>query len=638
MTSQTGRGGVATIHGTAGSPPLLRLAIGALGVVYGDIGTSPLYAFRESFLAHESIGPHVDNVLGVLSLIFWSLIIVISIKYLVFVMRADLDGEGGILVLTALVPRMGDYHGRGRRRALILVGVFGTALLYGDGMITPAISVLSAVEGIGVATSALEPLVIPIACVILVGLFLFQPRGTGAVGAVFGPVMILWFTTLGILGLVAIVREPAVLVALNPLHGARFFADNGFAGLLVLGSVFLVVTGGEALYADMGHFGRRPIQLAWFCLVLPGLLLNYFGQGALLLSTPQAVDNPFYRMAPGWATIPLALLATVATVIASQALISGVFSLSMQAVQMGYLPRLRVRHTSESQIGQIYIPGVNWALMVACIGLVVGFQTSGRLAAAYGVAVTTTMVVTTLLFATVARERLGWARLPVLALCGGFLVVDLAFWSSNVFKIPDGGWFPLVVGVIVYTLITTWRRGRALVGRQLRTGEVPLEAFLRDLDRGLPRTPGSAYYLTAREGAVPSSLLANLRHNHALHEQVVLLHVDLTITPHVPAARRATVRMHEEHGFAEVTLRYGFRDRIDVPRALRERVFHRRWFTEEDVTYVIGHEEIYATRRPGMPLWRERLFALLNRNAPNVTPLFNLPHDRVIQIGRPVDI
>jgi KUP system potassium uptake protein len=433
------------------------------------------------------------------------------------------------------------------------------------------------------------------------------------------------------------VREPGVLAAVSPHYGVQFFLNNGFAGVLVLGSVFLVVTGGEALYADMGHFGKRPIQLAWFSMVLPALLLNYFGQGALLLSSPQAVDNPFYRLAPEWATIPLVILSTLATVIASQALISGAFSLSQQALHMGYLPRLRVLYTSESQVGQVYIPGVNWALMVACIGLVLGFRTSGNLAAAYGAAVSTDMVITTLLFYAVARERFRWSRGPTFALCAGFLLVDLAFFSGNIFKIPDGGWFPLVVGTLVYTLMTTWRRGRALVARRMHTGEVALAAFLKDLDPDIPRVPGTAYHLTARRGSVPASLIVNLRHNNALHEHVVLLHVDVEMKPHVPPARRATIARHE-HGFAEVTLHYGFRDRIDVPRALQERVLHRKGFVEEDITYMIGHEVVYATARPGMPVWRERLFSLLNRNAPNVIELFRLPYERVIEIGSPVDI
>jgi KUP system potassium uptake protein len=626
---------VATDGEDAGRRDLRRLALGALGVVYGDIGTSPLYAFRESFAAFEGSDP--ADTLGVLSLIVWSLIIVISIKYLLFVLRADLEGEGGILALTALVPRSGDYHGSGRRRMLILIGIFGTALLYGDGMITPAISVLSAVEGIGVATTALDPLIIPLACVILIALFAFQPRGTGTVGAVFGPVMVVWFTTLAVLGVFGIAREPAVFAALNPWSGAEFFARHGFAGVLVLGSVFLVVTGGEALYADMGHFGKRPIQMAWFVLVLPALLLNYFGQGALLLVDEQAVENPFFHLAPDWATIPLVVLSTVATVVASQALISGSFSLSVQAVQMGYLPRMRVRHTSESHFGQVYIPGINWTLMIACIGLVLGFRSSSGLAAAYGVAVTTTMVVTTLLFYTVARERFGWPRLPTMALCGLFLVIDLAFFTGNIFKIPDGGWFPLVVGVVVYTLVTTWRRGRWVVGRRVRQGRVKLSDFIAHLNGDIPRVPGAAYHLTATEGLVPSSLLVNLRHNNALHEQVVLLHVDIGSRPHVQPARRATITRHEK-GFAEVTLHYGFRDRVDIPQDLQQRVFHRRGFTEDDITYMIGHEDIYATRRSDMPLWRERLFALMYRNASNVTPLYNLPFEQVIEIGRPVDI
>jgi KUP system potassium uptake protein len=473
--------------------------------------------------------------------------------------------------------------------------------------------------------------------VILIALFAFQPRGTATVGAVFGPVMLVWFTTLAVLGLLGIARAPAVLTAVNPWHGVGFFARHGVAGILVLGSVFLVVTGGEALYADMGHFGKRPIRVAWFVVVLPALLLNYFGQGALLLVDQQAVDNPFFRLAPAWAAIPLVVLSTVATVVASQALISGAFSLSMQAVQMGYLPRLRVRHTSESQIGQVYIPGINWTLMVACIGLVVGFRSSSGLAAAYGVAVTTTMVVTTLLFYTVARERFGWPRVPVAALCGGLLVIDLAFFAGNIFKIPDGGWFPLVVGAVVYTLVTTWRRGRALVGRRVRQGRVKLEDFIADLDADIARVPGAAYHLTATQGLVPSSLLVNLRHNNALHEQVVLLHVEISGRPHVQPARRATIATYDK-GFAEVTLHYGFRDRVDVPTDLQQRVFHRKGFTEEDITYMIGHEDVFASTRPGMPLWRERLFALMYRNASNVTPLFNLPYERVIEIGRPVDI
>ena len=613
-----------------------KLAIGALGIVYGDIGTSPLYAFRESLGEHYGIAVIRLNVLGVLSLILWSLIIVVSIKYLVFVMKADHEGEGGVLVLTSLVPRSGDYHGKGLRRLLLLVGVFGTALLYGDGMITPAISVLSAVEGISVVTDAFDPLIIPLSCVILIALFAFQPRGTAAVGAVFGPIMIAWFVVLAVLGIGGIARAPEVLEAVNPVHAVQFFLANGFTGVLVLGSVVLVVTGGEALYADMGHFGVLPVRLAWFGLVLPGLVLNYFGQGGLLLTNPQAVDNPFFRLAPEWATIPLVVLSTMATVIASQALISGAFSLSVQAVQMGYLPRLRVRHTSDAHIGQVYIPGVNWTLMLACLGLVLGFRTSGNLAATYGIALTMTMVVTTLLFFAVARERFGWSRNKALAICGAFLIVDLGFLTGNIFKIPNGGWFPLVVGLLVFTGMTTWRRGRALVARRVRTGKVPLEAFIADLGDE-PRVPGTAFHLSANPGAVPMTLLVNLRHNNALHERIVLLHVNISSVAHVPSAKRATIKVHDK-GFAEVTLRYGFRDPVDVPRAIRERVGQRHKVDEQDFTYVVGHEHILATNRPGMSLWRERLFALMNRNASNITQAFNLPADRVIHIGRTVDI
>jgi KUP system potassium uptake protein len=636
LATETERRADGAPSGGNGGRRLGVLALGALGVVYGDIGTSPLYAFRESFAAHEAVEVQAANILGVLSLIVWSLIIVISVKYLVFVLRADSDGEGGILVLTSLIPREGDYHGRGRRRLLILVGIFGTALLYGDGAITPAISVLSAVEGVRVATQALDPYVIPIACGILVVLFAFQPRGTEAIGSVFGPVMLTWFTVLGVLGAVGVLRQPTVLRAFNPAYGLAFFADNGLPGLLVLGSVFLVVTGGEALYADLGHFGKRPIQLAWFTIVLPGLLLNYFGQGALLLSHPEAADNPFYRLAPPWAQIPLVLLATAATVIASQALISGAFSLTMQAVQMGYLPRLRIHQTSEEEMGQIYIPAVNWTLMVACIGLVLGFRTSGNLAAAYGVAVTTTMVVTTLLFAVVARERFEWPRTRTYALCAAFLVVDLGFFVANLFKIPDGGWFPIIAGVLVFTAMTTWKRGRMLVARHIRKGLIPVEQFLRDLGAET-RVPDAAIYLSAIEGMIPPSLITNLRHNNSLHEQILLVHVETSSAPHVPVQRCADIRKLS-NGFSAVTLRFGFTDHIDVPDALHRRVFDRLGVDESRLTYVVGRENVLATERPGMAIWRERLFAVMARNSTDVMRFFRLPADKVIEIGRPVEI
>lgn len=613
------------------------LALAALGVVYGDIGTSPLYALRESFAARPDVDANAANILGVLSLITWSLIIVISIKYLVFVMRADNHGEGGILALTALVPRAGDYHGRGVRRLLVLVGLFGTALLYGDGVITPAISVLSAVEGVRIVTDAFDPLIIPLACVILVALFAFQRRGTGDVGRVFGPVMIIWFSVLGLLGLLGIVRRPEVLAALSPTHAVAFFVDNGFSGVLVLGSVFLVVTGGEALYADMGHFGTKPIRQAWFGLVLPGLLLNYYGQGALLLSDPSALDNPFYRLAPSWATIPLVVLATAATVIASQALISGVFSLTMQAVQQHYLPRLKLVHTSDAHIGQVYIAAVNWTLMVACIALVLGFRSSANLAAAYGVAVTTTMVVTTLLFAVVARERFGWSRLGTLSLCAAFLVVDLAFFVGNIFKIPDGGWFPLAAGTAVFVVMAAWRRGRTVLARRVRKGAIPVDVFVADLGDEV-RVPGTAIYLTAVPDTIPSALLTNLRHNNALHERIMLVHVDVTDKPHVPAARRADIRSHDK-GFIGVTLHYGFRDITDVPRALRERVAQRVDADLDDVAYIVGRERLVTSdRTPDIARWRAALFVAMARNSTDVAQFFHLPSDRVVEVGLAVEL
>ena len=460
-------------HGAATSV----LAIGALGVVYGDIGTNPLFAMREAFTARHRVGLDESNIFGLLSLMFWSLILVVTIKYLTTVMRADNDGEGGILALAALVSGRGDAT-TGRRWALVLVGILGAALLYGDGMITPAISVLAAVEGTAVATPSFEHYVVPIACVVLIALFAVQRTGTALIGRVFGPMMIVWFVTIGLLGANQLRRQPSVLRAMWPGYGVQFFIDNGVKGFLVLGAVILVVVGGEALYADMGHFGRRPIRLGWYGLVLPCLILVYFGQGALLIRDPSAIDNPFYRMAPQALLYPLVVLATLATIIASQALISGAFSLTHQAIQLGYSPRVHVRHTSESRIGQIYVPAINWLLMVACLGLVLGFRHSEHLAAAYGLAVSTTMIMTTVLFSVVARQHFHWRRRTVVAVCTLFFVVDAAFFGATLFKIPDGGWFPLVVGIIIFTIMTTWRTGRRIVRERLRRHMPPLSQFV----------------------------------------------------------------------------------------------------------------------------------------------------------------
>lgn len=609
------------------------LALAALGVVYGDIGTSPLYAVRESFEgAGHQLAVTDGNVLGILSLIVWSLIVVISIKYLVFVMRADNDGEGGILALTSLIPT-GEKPGR-RRRLMIMLGLFGTALLYGDGMITPAISVLSAVEGTEVATPELARYTIPIAIAILVGLFAVQRWGTGKVGRVFGPVMVVWFVVLGVLGLLQIVQEPGVLMALNPWHAARFFAANGMTGFLALGSVFLVVTGGEALYADMGHFGRRPITLGWFSFVLPGLLLNYFGQGALLMARPEAIDNPFYRMAPSWAAIPLVLLATAATVIASQALISGAFSLTMQASQFGYLPRVRIVHTSATERGQIYVPAVNWLLMVACVGLVIGFGSSTNLAAAYGVAVTMTMVITTLLFYLVARSRFGWARWKAIAVCGTFLMVDLAFFGANIPKIPNGGWFPLVVGAGVFTVLTTWFTGRRLVRDRAHRGQTPLGEYLDDVMAKSPqRVPGTAVYLYGIPDIAPPPLIYNFRSNHVFHERILAVNVITESSPKVHSKRRVTSQ-DLGNGVEQVQLHYGF---MQPPRVGSDLVRHMR-VDPVDTTYFLGRESVVITDRPGMAPWREHLFTFLRRNATSAAAYFDLPVSQVIEISSQIEL
>jgi KUP system potassium uptake protein len=608
------------------------LTLGALGVVFGDIGTSPLYAFREAFEGHGHELEVVEaNVLGVLSLVFWSLILVISIKYLALVMRADSDGEGGILTLTALVTPTAR---RGARWALVLLGLFGTALLYGDGMITPAISVLSAVEGTTIAAPALEDLVIPLTVAILVAIFAVQRFGTHAVGRVFGPIMVLWFSVLGVLGARQVAAEPHVLAALDPRHGVEFFADNGMTGVLVLGSVFLVVTGGEALYADMGHFGHRPIAVAWFTVALPGLLLNYFGQGALLLQEPDSIDSPFFRLAPDWALVPMVVLATAATVIASQALISGAFSLTMQAVQLGYAPRLRIVHTSSDAQGQIYVPAINWVLMVACIGLVLGFRSSSSLAAAYGIAVTATMVITTVLFAVVARTLWGWSRVTVFAVTGVLLTVDLAFLAGNVPKIPAGGWFPIIAGGVVFVLLTTWKTGRDLVRERIQLGRVRLETYLEGLRSDPPtRVPGTAVYLFSMPGMTPPSLLANVRYNRVLHERVVVASV---VTDDVPRCGEED-RLREVSlgdGVSLVEVHYGFMEDPDLHRDLGG----LRDIDVADATFFLGKETVVATHRPGMALWRERLFGVMGRNATSAADYFRLPSDRIFEVGTRVEI
>ena len=577
------------------------------------------------------------NVLGVLSLIFWSLVVMISIKYLAFVLRADNRGEGGILALTALVIPVGAPQGR--RRILVLLGLFATALLYGEGMITPAITVLSAVEGLAVATSVFEPYILPITIAILVALFYFQRLGTAGVARVFGPVTLAWFITIAVLGCVQIFKQPSVLGAVSPHHAVRFFLENGARGLLVLSSVVLVITGAEALYADMGHFGRRPIRLAWFVVVLPALLLNYLGQGALILGDTASVGNPFFLMAPTWALYPVVAIATAAAVIASQALITGAYSLTMQAVQLGYSPRVMIEHTSAEKRGQIYVPAINWILMAACIGLVLGFQSSSRLAAAYGVAVTTTMVVTSILFYAVAHERWKWGLVSAIALGGLFLVIDLAFWGANLLKIAHGGWFPLVVGVAVFTLLTTWKKGRAILNERIFHRVLPRELFLQSIMSRPPvRVPGTAVFMYNDPRGTPPALLHNLKHNKVLHEQVVFLSVLTQEVPYVPPSERVTVEGLAE-GFSQVILRYGFMEDANVPRDLAGIKRHGLAFKPMETIYFLGRETLIPSKTVhGMAIWRERLFSVMSRNARPASSFFRLPPNRMVELGAQVEL
>lgn len=637
--------------------PLAILALGALGVVYGDIGTSPLYALKECFSGPHGVPVTKDNVLGVLSLIFWALNFVITFKYLSVVMRADNRGEGGILALLALVRPHGEEHPTGARLWLIGIGLFGAALLYGDGIITPAISVIGAIEGISVATPALEKWVVPISAVIISALFAVQRRGTAGVGAIFGPMTGVWFACIAVLGVSGIIRHPSVLAAVNPWYAATFLWEQGTSGLMVLAAVVLVITGGEALYADMGHFGKRPIRLAWYSVVLPALVLNYFGQGALLLDSPAAARNPFYSLVPGWALYPMIGVATGAAIVASQALISGAFSLTRQAIQLGYMPRMNIIHTSSSTIGQIYIPQVNNALWVACIGLVVAFQSSSNLAATYGVAVTGTMTTTTVLLLVVARNQWRWSFWKLAIMGGLFLVVDLAFFGVNLFKIPDGGWFPLAVAGFVYLLMSTWKKGRARLSEIVQENTLPLDLFLADIGKRKPlRVPGLAVFLTSVRGGAPPVLLHHLKHNKVLHEKVVLLSVMGEEIPQVDESERVHCTERDE-GFAEVVAYYGFMETPDVPTLLRSLDLKygdgRKVAVEVTATsFYLGRETLIpvdgrrreAVKRPApgpeaptarlsMARWRKKLFIFMARNAQSATAFFGLPPNRVVELG-----
>ncbi|MBB5046576.1 KUP system potassium uptake protein [Rhodopseudomonas rhenobacensis] len=611
------------------------LLISAIGVVYGDIGTSPLYALKETFAGHHPIPVTPDNVFGVLSLVFWTVMLLVTVKYVIVIMRADNHGEGGSLALLALVTELT----RGYRvyYPLMLLGVIAAALFYGDSMITPAISVLSAVEGLEVVTPRLTPYVVPITAVVLTGLFMIQKRGTGLVGKLFGPVMCLWFLVLAVLGIVNIVAAPHVLGAINPIYAADFIVKHPLMSFFALGSIVLAVTGGEALYTDMGHFGRFPIRVAWFVLVLPALLLNYFGQGALLLSDPGAIQNPFFRQVPEWMVMPMVGLATCATVIASQAVISGAYSVARQAIQLGLLPRMTIVHTSGEEEGQIYIPFTNWTLYIAVMALVIGFQSSSNLAAAYGIAVTGTMMIDTILVAFVMALMWRWHWIAVAAVVGTLLLVDLAFFTANIIKVAQGGWFPLFIGVLSFTVLTTWRRGRELVREQVKKLAVPLDVVMRALGPGVSRARGTAVFLTAATDGVPPALLHNLKHNQTVHQRVVLATVMTADTPYVPDSERVTMTDLGD-GFHRLIIRYGFMQTPDVPAALELCKAFGQEFNMMATSFFLSRETYVPSLKPGMAQWRERLFTFMTLNATRATIFFKIPTDRVVELGTQLEI
>jgi KUP system potassium uptake protein len=617
---------------------LAPLVIGAIGVVYGDIGTSPLYAIKECFNPEHGIALNETNVLGILSLLVWALTLIVSVKYVAIVMRADNNGEGGILSLLTLALRATKSSPRWRF-TLISAAIFGGSMYYGDSMITPAISVLSAVEGIEIATPVFSHYVLPITVALITGLFVMQSRGAGPLGRLFGPICALWFLAIGIAGVAHVAKNPSVLAALNPAHAATFLVANPVKGFFVLGSIFLVLTGAEALYADMGHFGKKPIRMAWFGLVFPALLLNYFGQCALVLANPEAIKNPFYLMFPDWALMPMVILATMATVIASQAVISGAFSLTSQAIKMGYVPRMAIEYTSHRQMGQIYVPFVNWTLFICVVALVLGFRTSSSLANAYGIAVAGTMVATTFLIIFVARRVWGWNRLSVIALLGPFIVIDLAFFSANTAKVAEGGWFPLVVGGIVYTLLVTWKKGRSLVFRRLTEQGIPLAPFVKSLTEHPPqRVEGTAVFMTSNPDTVPHALLHNLKHNRVLHERVVFLTVVTQDVPVVPVEDRVQLESMGD-GFYRMQAWYGFKEEPNLADVLnRCKPSYKLDFDMMDTSFFLSRETVIPSELPGMPLWRDHIFAWMTRNAMRATDYFQIPANRVVELGTHVEI
>lgn len=613
------------------------LALGALGVVFGDIGTSPLYALRECFTHNPSLGLTEDNILGILSLIFWTLVIVINIKYMWFVMRADNKGEGGILSLMALAAAGTLEDGR-RRIIFVMMGIFGAALLFGDGIITPAITVLSAVEGLQFATPVFSHYVVPLAALIIGMIFFVQRLGTARIGAVFGPIILVWFLAIAAVGLYSILDNPHVLLALNPYYAVEFFVRNGILSIIILGTVVLVVTGGEALYADMGHFGKRPVRRAWFAIAFPCLVINYLGQGAFLLKHPEGIENPFYLMVPEWAQIWMVGLATAAAIIASQALISGVFSLSRQAVQMGFSPRMAIIHTSSREIGQIYIPFINWAMMIGVLWLVFTFKNSSNLASAYGVAVTGTMTITTILLYFVARHLWGWTRLKTMSLIGLFIVIDLCFLFPNLLKVESGGWVPLAIGFVVYLLMSTWRKGRKILAEHLKERSISIEDFLQKITLNPPiRVPGSAIYMSGEMWGVPVPLLHNLKHNKVLHETIALLTIKTVATPFVSKKERVKIDTLGSQ-FYRIVADYGFMETPKIKHILEACREKGIPFSIQETTFVLGRETILPTGNPNLPVWREKIFAVMSRNAERPTAFFKIPPNQVIEVGIQVEI
>jgi KUP system potassium uptake protein len=616
---------------------VLLLAFSALGIVFGDIGTSPLYALKECFYGHNAVLPTDENVLGVLSLIFWSLIIIISLKYLVLVMRADNDGEGGILALMALV-RPSNTHSGWKYAVILVLGLFGASLLYGDGIITPAISVLSAVEGLKVATPLFEPYIIPVTVIILVILFAVQHKGTSGVGKIFAPVTFVWFLSIACLGIMSIIETPEVISAVNPYYGAAFFVENGFHGFEILGFVFLVVTGGEALYADMGHFGRKPIKLAWFTFVLPCLMLNYFGQGALLLDNEEAISNPFYYLAPEWAVYPMVVLATFATVIASQAVISGAFSLTFQALQLGFLPRMRILHTSEQERGQIYIPQLNWILCISTIALVFGFSSASNLASAYGIAVTTTMVITTVLLSVAMVKLWKWSLPVTILVTSFFLIIDLAFWGANILKIFQGGWVPLAIGAIIYILMTTWNSGRRNLLEKIHQQTMSLENFITEiLSIRMIAIPGTAIYMSSNAKGTPPPLILNIKHNRLLHKQIVILTIKFHKVPHIRTEERIQIEQPTE-GFYRVIAHYGFMDVTNIQQILELLESRGIKLKIERTTFFLGRETLIPGKEKGLGVLSDKLFILMSNNAQRATDFFNIPPNRVFEVGTQVEL